>query len=93
MGNPIEKEISEQSSGVKKIEQGNPLSAAIAEATRGSLEHMMQVIRMSFFRQFGEDDEEGAVEPDFWIADMFQDFIVVSGPDLGPAQFYRVDYQ
>ena len=86
MGNPLK--VENDTSGVTKIDRGKQ----ITEMFRGSFAHTTALIRNAFYEEFGEKDRDGYPTSDFWIADYFEDFVIASGSELGPSQYYQVDY-
>ena len=71
---------------MKKIGKGKPLT----ELVKGSLSYTIDQIRRAFNRQFPWEIRQ---DKDFWLVEIFADYVIVSSDDLQPDEYYQVTYR
>ena len=71
---------------MKKIGKGKPLT----ELVKGSLSYTLDQIRRAFNRQFPWEIRQ---DKDFWLVEIFADYVIVSSDDLQPDEYYQVAYR
>lgn len=71
---------------VRFIDRGKAVE--LEEMVKGSYDYMLDQIRKAFYTQF----KRGYDGPDFWIFEVFRDYVIVNDYDLPSDEYWQVAY-